>query len=1023
MSTSVLRRRPPALSRTLAAATLALAALAGGAGAQSNTARISGTVTGEDGAPLAGVVVAARSVNTNLTRTTQTSERGFYVLPGLPPDTYELTARRIGLTPQARTLRAQIGQQLSVDFRMSATAAQLEAVQVTSAAPEEERRSPEVATNITTEQIENLPLNDRDFLEFATLAPGVVPSHNRNSITAGGQSQNLTNVYIDGVSFKNEVLTGGVAGQDASGGNPFPQSAVQEFRVISQQYKAEYAKATSAVVTATTKSGSNTFEGDVFYFGQTEAAISRDYFQERNPNFSEADFGKNQFGGSIGGPIVQDRLFFFLSYEGNHQNTAATVNTPNLAGLPQNVADDITAAGVGGTFNQPLRSNLYFGKLTWNPAERHRVSLSTSIRDEYEERGFGGNTARSRGEFFNNDVYTALLAHQYVRGNLLNEAQVDWLNYRWKPVRFPGQGVGRVYSGVFTVGGRSTEQDFIQDRWTFRNDLTYTVPAWFGAHIVKGGVQVSASEYDITRKLFGNPEFTFRSNESYAFPYQAQYGIGDPRILANNTQVGVYLQDDWNITPRFLLSLGIRWDYESDMLNNDWVTPDSVRDQTEDWLQPVPGWESRTTENFWAEDRKPFYGAWQPRLGFSYELPQLDAATLFGGAGIYYDREYYGIGIGERLNVAYPRYIFRFSEDGAPDASGNPTIAWDPSYLTEEGLRAIIASGSSAARPELPMISNEIQPPKAYQFSGGLRKGFGRYRTSISYSGVRGFDKLVYFFGNRRPTGGCCEQSEDFGNLLLAEPVGKTRYDAMFLTFERPFVNEGRWSWGGGINYTLSKAETTTPVNSNFALHVYAPSELTWEYDQTDERHRVVANFITVLPLDIRFSGIVNLGSGRPLNVVFGGDPPPELCEAFFPGAQCGERLPACEDDPTCGGNSLSDDLPPGVPSRFSARPPKKDFIIPNAWAYRDVDIRLQKDFSLPGVQRVSIIGEVFNVFDFDNFDAFSTTFASYQRPSNNPTPRDPYINRLNYNANFGNATGVVNESSRRFQLGARYEF
>lgn len=1027
MSMSNVIRMAQLLAGRLVVAFLLLAAATPMA-AQTNTARISGTVTAEGGAPAAGAVVTARSLATNFTRSAPASERGFYVLAGLPPDEYELTVRYLGAQGQTRRVRAQIGQQLSIDFQLTTTAVAIAGIEVV-ARPETERRSTEVATNVSREQIENLPVADRNFLGFATLAPGVVPSHNRNGITASGLSPNLVNVYIDGVSFKNEVLTGGVAGQDASGGNPFPQAAIREFRVISQQYKAEYAKATSALITATTKSGTNQWDGEGFYFGQNENAIARTYFQRRNENFERTDFGRHLFGASLGGPIVRDRLFFFGSFEAKYENSAIDVVQPSLAGLPQHVADDLT--GIGGTFNRPLRSNLFFGKLTYQPGERHRLEVSGNVRDEYEIRGFGGTTARSRGEFFNNDVYTALLSYQYTRGDLLNEAHVDVLRYQWEPTVFEANDVGRVYQGVGITGGRSTQQDFLQNRLTLRNDVTYTVPEAYGAHIFKAGATVAFSQYDIKRELFGNPEFTFRAVDNYAFPFQAQLGIGDPRIKSDNTQLGLYVQDDWNITPRFLLSLGVRWDYESNMLNADWVTPDSVRQQAAPWLTPIPGWESRTTDRFFANgNRDAFLGAFQPRVGFSWEVPELGNSTLFGGAGVYYDREYFGIGIGEQLNISYPRYIFRFSATGEPEpGTGNPTIRWDPRYLSREGLLGILAGGNPAVRPELPMLPNDITPPKAYQFSGGLRTGLGRFRLSASYSGVRGYNKITYFFGNRRAWGACCQQSEDFGNLLLAEPIGESRYNAMFLTLDRPFVDEGRWSWGGTINYTLSKAESTIPVGSNFTLHAYTPGSLQWQPDETDERHRVVANFITALPFGIRFNGIVNLGSGRPFNVVLGGDPPPEICAAFFPGATCGERLPQCNLPPAqggpptpCGGNFLSDDHPPGFPSRFSGRPPKEDFIIPNAWAYRNVDIRLQKDFSLFRGQRTSVIAEVFNVFDFTNFSSFNGTLASYRR-INNANPTDPFTNRLDPNPNFGNPTGVIGDNSRRAQLGLKYTF
>src|SRR5260221_5064124 len=137
----------------------------------------------------------------------------------------------------------------------------------------------ELINNITRDQIENTPLPARNFLALVLLAPGV--KRDGGSITSGAQSANNINVFIDGTSFKNDVLTGGAVGQDASKGNPFPQNAVQEFRVITQQYKAEYQKATSAIITATTRSGTNTWSGDAFGFFQNKNAIERDYFTAR----------------------------------------------------------------------------------------------------------------------------------------------------------------------------------------------------------------------------------------------------------------------------------------------------------------------------------------------------------------------------------------------------------------------------------------------------------------------------------------------------------------------------------------------------------------------------------------------------------------------------------------------------------------------------------------------------------------------------------------------------------------------
>ncbi|HET6680852.1 MAG TPA: TonB-dependent receptor [Gemmatimonadaceae bacterium] len=969
-----LRTPLAAICIALASVQLPLPALA-----QSSSARITGVVLGDANAPVAQATVTATSITTNLERQATTSANGSYTLLGLPPDVYDVSVRRLGLQPQTRRVRAQIGQTLTLNFTLGAAAVTLSQVQVTAEdISVTETRNPEVAQNIRTEQVENLPANDRNFLSFALLVPGVVPSANRNTITTPGLSENNVNLFIDGASYKNDVLNGGVAGQDASKGNPFPQSAIQEFRVITQQYKAEYQKATSTLITATTKSGTNQWEGDAFLFGQNESSIARSFFEKQNPDFTRPDLGKLQFGGSVGGPIIPDKLFVFGSYEANHQDRASSVvavSPANLALLPTDVR--ARAENAAGTFGVPFRSDNGFGKLTWQPAPAHRLEASVSIRDEYEIRNFGGQTSYEQAEYFNNDVYTGVLGWDYVRGNLLNEAHIDLQRYRWNPIPLNEGMIGQNFQGIINLGGRSTEQDFIQDRLTLRNDVTYEKADWGGTHLFKTGFAVNFMKYDVTKFLTGNPQFQYRATENYAFPFEASAGFGEPNVQADNAQVGLFVQDDWSITPSFLLSLGVRWDYESEMMDYNWVTPDSVRTQIAPFLTPAE------QANYFTDgdDREPFYGAFQPRVGFSWEVSRELGTTLFGGFGVFYDRTNYNTFLDERYRLQFPTYRFRFSETGGV-VDGNQTIAWDPAYLSRAGLQGIIASGNPAAKPEVFLLENDMKPPKAYHTSAGIRQQFGDYRVSLSYSGVRGYNRLTYFFGNRRADGSCCESTASFSNLLLAKSIGKSWYDAMYLTVERPMTPGRRW--GAGLSYTLSKAETD--VNGNFTLDVLDESGLERYPDNTDERHRVVANWVTRLPWEFRFSGIITLGSGRPFNARINGDP---------------------------NRNNLGgDDFKDGTGARLSEYPEKKDFIIPKAWAYRNVDMRVEKDFTV-GAQTVGFVFEAFNVFNYDNFSNFNETYATF----------DPATNQVTLNPEFATPTGVIGDSSRRMQLGVRYHF
>ena len=171
------------------------------------------------------------------------------------------------------------------------------------------KRTSEVGTNISQQQIENLPNFERNFLDIARLAPGITATNVNSTdkkIAAAGQPAEAVNIFIDGATYKSDVLTGGVVGQDASKGNPFPQDAVQEFRIVTQNYKAEYQKAGSAIITATTRSGTNDFELSAFGFNVNNNYVAPDAVTAARGGLPP-QYKRWQAGASIGGPIQQDR--------------------------------------------------------------------------------------------------------------------------------------------------------------------------------------------------------------------------------------------------------------------------------------------------------------------------------------------------------------------------------------------------------------------------------------------------------------------------------------------------------------------------------------------------------------------------------------------------------------------------------------------------------------------------------------------------------------------------------------------
>src|SRR5450759_4107888 len=268
MNTS--RFKPQHFYRTLAMVIALVCIASGSLLAQTTTGNIRGYVTGPGGAPVSDAQVIVRMPATNETRGTTTNASGFYYLAGLRPGTYVLTVRRVGTQPQTRPVQMRIGETLDLNVSTSEIATTLATVQVTSARSGTETRTSEVGTSITREQISNLPNFERNVLDLAKLTTGMSAQAVNNSdkfLAAGGQPPEAINIFVDGATYKNDVLRGGVVGQDASKGNPLPQGAIDQFRVLTQNYKAEYQKAASAIIVATTKSGTNRPEADLFAYG------------------------------------------------------------------------------------------------------------------------------------------------------------------------------------------------------------------------------------------------------------------------------------------------------------------------------------------------------------------------------------------------------------------------------------------------------------------------------------------------------------------------------------------------------------------------------------------------------------------------------------------------------------------------------------------------------------------------------------------------------------------------------------
>jgi hypothetical protein len=956
-------KQPRSTFQRHALAAAVLLALAGTAQAQLSTSTIQGQVAQGSAAAQAGVAVVAINRSNGNSYRALTRADGSYVLAGLQPGTYEL---RVG-DQKSQVITVAVGETASVDLSLGGA----QQITITGSLARKDVRNSEVGTSVSRRTIETMPQTTRNFLSFADLAPGVrldTDSSGVVTLRGGAQDQNNINIFIDGVSQKNNILRGGAGALDSSRGNPFPQSAVAEYKVLSQNYKAEFDQVSSAAITAVTKSGGNEVHGDVFVDYTKDSFVAYNPVEQKNKDGGNdrAKFKQQQYGFTVGGPIKEDVAHYFVAYEGKDISTPRNVGFANVTPPVPNAGFAATLFPLQGSTTQNFKEGLLLTKLDFELGADSHLDATLRLRHETDHIVEDTNLSAPGNDKSRQVDETRLdLRHTLIGDSFVNEARFGSESYQWHP--HSAQNAPEIFYFVsannladdskhkfIQTGGSPDNQDRKQTGFLFQDDLTWTGLA---GHTLKSGAKLKAMEYNLSGTsrgvdiLYTLLDKTTGNPVPGLSPFQTDTAIPATQVKYKNNQFGIYVQDDWRMNKQLELNLGVRWDYESNPLDNKYVTPDKLVEALnkldiprygitpaagQTYAQSLAKGGININDYIATGNRKSYTGALAPRLGFSYDLFGDAQSVVYGGYGRAYDR-----------------------------AMAN--------YALDE-LQHSLSNG------EQYMIRNAYKTPYSDQLSVGLRQALTpEWNGEVGVNYTHAKNQFNWFAGDRDPNGGWGLKNnsidpnfgkgpQGYGMLVLGDFITQQKTTQVFLRAEKPYTKDSGWQ--AGITYTYSDAKTThRDWNDDIFNWGYGKSGQVggWNPSKLVEKHRIVATGVSdgLLPWDLVLSGKATLGSGLPYRIT-----------------SCPTSWDSCQS--------------------FYGKPD---------WT-RQVDLAISKGIKVPGGD-VSLRLDVLNVFNTVNWTGFDDWGGGPNNPQNFTGGDNPTTGKRT----------AVGLPMRTYKLTARYVF
>jgi hypothetical protein len=1020
-------------------AILLLFLLASRLAAQGAGGAIAGTVTDQTGAVLPGATITIRNEETGTIRELVTGADGRFRAPDLPPGPYAVTAALEGFVTVARRgIRLTVGREAVLEFTLQV--GQLaDLVTVVGEAPTVDTRTASTGGLIAEEQIKNLPLNGRSFIELANLTPGVQLTDQGGRSTSTGFGQKISvhgarytqNLFtLDGTMMNDQFNQAGGAS-----GNLLGVEAIREFQVLTNSFSAEYGRHTGAVVNAATKTGTNAFRGSLFEFHRNEA-LDANRWEAKQNNLPKPDFVRNQYGFSLGGPIVRNRAFFFTTYEGLRERLGQTntfvVPTPAVraaAGptlrpfldaypLPNGTVLDAQRAEYVRQDTRTTNEDYAVGRIDYQFSPTHTVFARYTFNNGEvtdPSRVLTGEITRTRFQFLT-------VEYQMIRGaRFVNRVQLgytrsrlDGFDYVLEGITLPRRsftdverGIGSItISGLSAWGGSTTNPKFHR----FGNLQVSNTASWLkGAHSLRFGGHVEFQMYDLTSDFTTMGAYNFRSIADFlanrARTFDAVRPGSDTSRRLRQPIFGLFVQDDWQLHRDFTLNLGLRYEPTGDI-----TEVDGKLAQLIDFASPTATMNDTTILE--AIVRNPSRGNVAPRLGFAWNVGGRGKTAVRGGAGVFHDLLAANTTFVQNTAVRVPPFFVR----SRISAGGTTRIDFPNAYFTQAALLA--------GNAQLEGIQYEPDQPTMVKWNLNVQHElWDRTSIEVGYTGTRGFNLFRQIFTNGReavlvdgrlvvPPGTPLRQP-NFGRMRLRVSDSDSWYKGLTIGLTRRAADLQIQA-----SYTLSKSEDTgaSALGGNDFVNEGGGSRYLFMKDKGlspfDVRHSLVASLNWVLPFQRNGTGaaaaltrnwsvgtLIRVRSGTPFSVQTGGlerggqpDAPdyPDLC-------------PGANPNPVRGGPAQYFDprafclQPPGV----IGNAPRNSVIGPGS---ATVDLMVSRALSLGGERSLQVRIEVFNLLNRANFDL----------PANEIFNADG-----SYRADAGRITRTVG-SPRQMQLGLK---